>query len=512
MTQPLPQNRRAKLITLGVCFVLIPLLLLFLSLRPAGANWLTANALQSSQTPKHYTELTFPPLPEIRIPDYTRFQLSNGMTVYLMEDHDLPLVGGTLMIRTGDRLEPTDKVGLAGLTGTVMRAGGTQKTPAATLNTFLEQRAASVETGIGETSGSAGFSALTEDLDAVFHLFAEVVRSPAFTPEQVALQKQQARGNIARRNDNPNAIAGREFQKLIYGASSPYARTVEYATLDHISRADLVQFHQQYVQPDNLLLGIVGDFESAAMRQRIEREFGDWKRSPSQRPRPPLPTVQPARSGGVFFANQPQLTQSTVQMGHLGGQLNHPDYPALSVMNEVLNGFGGRLFNEVRSRQGLAYSVYGSWSPQFDYPGVFVAGGQTRSQATVPFIQGLVAEIAKIRANPVTSTELIAAKDSVLNSFIFNFQEPSQTLSRLMRYEYFGYPQDFIFRYRQGVEKTTIADIQRVANRYLRPEALVMLVVGNTQEIQPPLSQLAGSGNVTAIDVSIPSPVAPATP
>jgi zinc protease len=506
MTAPTTHNRRAKIITLGFCFVMVPLLLLLLAIRPAGADWLTARSPQASQIPKHYTELTFPPLPAIRIPDYTRFQLRNGLTVYLMEDHDLPLVSGTLLVRTGDRLEPAAKVGLAGMTGSVMRSGGTQKTTADALNTFLEQRAASVETGIGETSGSAGFSALTEDLDSVFHLFAEVVQSPAFTAEKIALQKNQLRGGIARRNDDANDIAGREFQKLIYGTTSPYARTVEYATLDRISRPDLVQFHQQYFRPDNLLLGIVGDFDRAAMRRRIETEFGTWQPIGKQPTVPPLPTVPPANAGGVFFVNQPQLTQSTVQVGHLGGQLNSPDYAALSVMNEVLNGFGGRLFNEVRSRQGLAYSVYGLWSPKFDYPGVFVAGGQTRSKATVPFIKSLVSEIAKIRTNPVTSAELSAAKNSVLNSFIFNFQEPSQTLSRLMRYEYFGYPQDFIFRYRQGVEATTIADVQRVAKTYLKPEQLFMLVVGNGSEIQPALSQLTSRGQVTAIDVTIPPP------
>jgi zinc protease len=175
------------------------------------------------------------------------------------------------------------------------------------------------------------------------------------------------------------------------------------------------------------------------------------------------------------------------------------------VMNEVLSGFGGRLFNEVRSRQGLAYSVYGQWSPQFDYPGLFVAGGQTRSDATVAFIKSILSELERIRSTPVSEPELAFAKDSVLNSFIFNFQNPAQTLSRLLRYEYFGYPDDFIFRYQQGVAATTIADIQRVASMYLQPDQLVTLVVGNAAAIQPPLTSL-NAGAVTAIDVTIAPP------
>jgi zinc protease len=189
-------------------------------------------------------------------------------------------------------------------------------------------------------------------------------------------------------------------------------------------------------------------------------------------------------------------------MGHLGGKFDSPDYAALDVMNGVLNGFGGRLFNEVRSRQGLAYSVYGSWSPRFDYPGMFIAGGQTRSDATVQFVNALQTEIKRIQNQPVTAKELNYAKESTLNSFVFNFQDPSQTLSRLMRYEYYGYPADFLFRYQKAVTATTTADVQKVAKKYLKPENLVTLVVGNQTAIKPPLTQLAAT--VTPIDVTIP--------
>ncbi|MBD1825815.1 insulinase family protein [Cyanobacteria bacterium FACHB-DQ100] len=454
-----------------------------------------------AETPKHYTDLKFTPPPEIRVPEYTRFQLQNGMIVYLMEDHELPLVSGTALVKTGDRFEPANQVGLAELTGTVMRSGGTQKRTANQLNQLLEQRAAVVETGISTTAGSASFNTLTEDLPEVFDLFAEVIQQPAFAPDQLAIAKVQLQGGIARRNDDPNGIVGREFQKLIYGSDSPYARTVEYSTITNISRNDLIQFYSRSFRPDQMLLGIVGDFDSKQMRSAIESKFGAWKPAeqaiPSQ-----LPSVSQAKQGGIFFVNQPQLNQSYLQMGHLGGQLNSPDYPALSVMEDVLSGFGRRLFNEVRSRQGLAYSVGASWSAQFDYPGVFIASGETRSDATVPFIRSVMNEIDRIRKEPISADELGFAKDTVLNSFIFNFQDPGQTLSRLLRYEYYGYPKDFIFQYRKAVEATTIPDVQRVAQKYLQPEKIVTLVVGNDKEIQPPLSSLGQP--VTPIDITIP--------
>jgi zinc protease len=483
--------KQFKLFLLALCFFTV--------------SFSTFNLLPSlAATPKHYDELTFPTLPELKLPKYTRFELKNGMRVYLMEDKELPLVGGMALFRTGDRFEPIDKTGLASLTGEVMRTGGTKKHSSEELNQLLERRAASVETGINATSGSANFSALAEDIEPVFDLFAEVIQQPIFAQEKLDLAKKQEQGGIARRNDNPNDITSREFQKLIYGDRSPYARTVEYKTLANISREDLVGFYQKYFHPKNMILGISGDFDTAKMRSLIEQKFGNWEPSQSAEV-PPLPTVSPANQGGVFLVNQPQLSQSYVQMGHLGGMLNSPDYGALDVMNGVLNGFGGRLFNNVRSRQGLAYTVYAAWSARFDYPGVFVAGGQTRSEATVPFIKAIRAEIDRIRTEAITPAELAFAKESKVNSFIFNFEDPSQTLSRLMRYEYYGYPEDFIFRYRRSIEAATIADVQRVANTYLKPENLVTLVVGNTTGIQPPLSSLGTSVKVQSVDITIPS-------
>jgi zinc protease len=465
-------------------------------------NFSGTNFSLAATAAKHYTELKFTPLSEIKLPKYERYVLDNGLVVYLMEDHELPLVTGTALIRTGSRWEQAEKTGLASLVGSTLRSGGTQKHSADELNEILEQRAAAVETDIGEATGSASFEALSEDLETVFGLFTEVLREPAFAQEKLDLDKTQIRGSIARRNDNPNSIASRELRKLIYGKDSPLARTVEYATLDQISRADVLKFYQQYFHPNNLILGIVGDFDPQQMRSLIQSKFGDWKPNP-QIAKTQLPEVTQANLGGVFFVNQPQLTQSSVLIGHLGGKFNNPDYPALDVMNGVLNGFGGRLFNELRSRQGLAYSVYGMWSPRFDYPGTFVAGGQTRTETTVQFIKSLQTEIKRLQTQNVTAKELNNSKDSTLNSFVFNFQDPSQTLSRLMRYEYYGYPADFLFRYQKAITSTTAADVKRVARKYLKPEKLVTLIVGNQTAIKEPLTNLATQ--VTTIDITIPN-------
>ncbi len=459
-------------------------------------------------TPRHYSELEFPPLPEVQLPDYDQFQLENGLRVYLIEDHELPLVSGVALVNTGSRLEPIDKVGLAGMTGALMRSGGTQSHPPESLNRELEQKAASIEASIDTTRGTVRFDALSADLETVFDLFVEVLRQPAFDPDQLALAKNQARGQIARRNDEPRDIAQREFQKLIYGEGSPYARTMEYETVAAIERQDLQQFYQQSVQPDRLILGLVGDFERGNMRALIEQKLGDWQASGSSFPDLSEELRQPsqAQTSGVFLVDRPELTQSYVELGHLGGVRNNPDYPILGVMNNVLSGFGGRLFNQVRSRQGLAYSVYGVWATQYDYPGVFRAGGQTRSEATVPFIESVRGEIERIRREPITADELQLAKDSTLNSFVFNFASRAQTLSRLLTYDYYDYPSDFLFRYQDRVKATTVEDVLRVAQTYLNPEQLVTLVVGDRAAIDPSLDRLNPNQDVTLIDVTIPQP------
>lgn len=448
------------------------------------------SAASSIAAAKPYQELTYPPLPEIELPDYQRLTLDNGLVLYLMENHELPLVSGQMIIRTGSRFEPAEKVGLASLTGSLLRTGGTESQPPAELNPFLEDRAASIETRIGTTSGSASFSALTEDLEPVLDSFAQVLRQPAFDETQFAFLQAQVAGGLARRNDDPDGIASREFDKLLYGETSPYGRTVEPETIANISRQDIIDFYRDNFFPNRMILGIYGDFDRDATVARVKDLFGDWQ--PTDEPLPELPAVAQAQQNSTFVVDQPQLNQSNVQLGHLGGLFDSPDYPALSVMNGVMNGFGGRLMNEVRSRRGLAYSVYGYWSPGHDYPGTFFTGAQTRTEATVPLIQALREEFEKLRTSDISLAELQYAKESSLNSFVFNFQNPRQTLSRLMLYEYVGYPADFIFDYQKGVEATTIADVRRVAQEYLRPDELVTLVVGNVEAFEQELEAVMG--------------------
>ncbi|HNS22434.1 MAG TPA: pitrilysin family protein [Sedimentisphaerales bacterium] len=449
-----------------------------------------------------YRELKYPRLRDIQVPEVERVTLANGMQLFLLEDHELPLIYVSAMIRTGSIYEPADKVGLASLTGTVLRTGGTTSRTGDEIDEQLEQIAASVETGIGRSSGSAYMSVLKEDIDTGLPILADVLMNPAFRQDKIDLAKVAARTSIARRNDNPNAIASREYAKLIYGTGSVYARHTEYATLDSIARDDLVAFHRRFYHPNNVMLAVWGDFETKKMVARIEDAFRNWRKA--QVDVPPVPEVKYEFRSTVNVVVKEDMSQSCIRLGHLGGMMNDPDYFGLMVMNEILGGsFTSRLFKNVRSRQGLAYSVSGVYGADFDHPGVFYASCQTKSQSTVHATEAIIEEIRRMTQEPVTDEELALAKDGFLNSFVFNFESRGEVVTRLMTYAYYGYPADFLQKTKENVEKVTKADVLRVAKAHLRPDTVQILVVGNPEGFDRPLSTF---GDVKTIDVAIPQP------
>jgi len=449
--------------------------------------------------------LDFPPLGDFEVPEPERLTLDNGMTIFLLEDHELPQINAVARIGVGSVYEPAEKVGLASVTGTVMRTGGTASMSADSINQVLEGLGATVETSIGTASGSAFMSTLKENVDTVLPIFAEVLRRPAFAAEKVNLAKNQQKSAISRRNDNPQQIALREFDKIVYGEDSPYARHTEYWTVDAITREDVVNFYDQYFEPNNVILSVWGDFDAEAMEEQLRAQFGDWT-APEDftPPMPPEPTTNRAYS--VNVVQKDDVTQSAILMGHPGAlRQNDPDYPAVTVMNEVLSGgFSGRLFQNVRSDQGLAYSVFGNYSAGYNRPGRFFAGVFTKSGTTVEATNAVMREVEKMRAEPPSEDEMQLAKDSYLNSFVFNYDTKREVLSRLMTYAYYDYPSNFLQQVRDGVEQVAADDVLRVSQEYLYPDQSHILVVGRQQDFSQDLSTLTKGGAVNEIDVSIP--------
>ena len=316
-----------------------------------------------------------------------------------MEDHELPLIDVNVRIRTGGYWEPQDKVGLARLTGGVLRTGGTASMTGDQLDEYLEARAAIVSSGIGGDAGSAGMNCLKQDFDAVFKVFVEMLKSPAFAQDKLELAKIQANSAISRRNDNVGSITGREITKLAYGADSPIISLEEYKTIAAITRDDLVAWHKSYYRPNAMMIGVIGDFDRNAMKKAIESAFGSWERGAT----PPTPPVAYRKTAnpGVFFIEKEDVTQANISMAHLGIEQKNPDYFATVVMNEVLGGgFSGRLANEIRTKRGLAYSVGGSLGAAFDRPGLMRLTMQTKSESVYDAIAALKEQVRGIITQP----------------------------------------------------------------------------------------------------------------
>jgi zinc protease len=452
-------------------------------------------------TPAAYRDLKFPQLKKITIPRVTIYTLPNGMKLYLLEDHELPIVSGTVRVRTGNLFDPADKVGLASITGTVMRSGGTKDKTGDQLDELLENMAASVESDIGETSGAVSFSALKDNSGEVLAVFKDVLTQPEFRQDKIDLAKSEMRSGIARRNDDANGVAEREFTDIVYGKDTPYGWDVEYATLDRITRADVVAFYQRYFFPANMLLAVWGDFSTAEMQVKLTQLFGGWN---YEQPKvPPFPAVHEKVQPGIFLAKKDDITQTFFIEGHLGGRRNDPDLPALEVMGNILGGgFQSRLVQRVRTKLGLAYDISADWGANYDHPGLFEITGSTKSASTADTLKAIQEQIERIRSSEVSSDELETARQSLLNSLVFAFDTKTKTLSRLLNYEYFGYPKDFIARYQKGLEAVTREDVLRVARERVHPADLTIVAVGKTGEFQQSLATLGLP--VSSIDLSIP--------
>jgi predicted Zn-dependent peptidase len=424
------------------------------------------------------------------------------MVVMLLEDHELPLVEAIAMIHTGDRFEPADKLGLAGLAGDVLRTGGTAGLSPDELNAFLENRAASIESSIGTSSGTASMSALAEDFGEVFAVFADVLREPAFAEDKLEVARTAMVAGISRQNDDPQGIAFREYGEIVYGADSPYARQPTYATAGGVTRDDLVAWHQRYYHPDRVVLGLVGDFEEQAALELVRRELGDWARGPAGED--PEAAIKAEPSPGVFAVEKGDMTQSNILVGHLGIRKDHPDFYAVEVLNNVLSGsFASRMFSNIRSAKGLAYAVFGSVGSDYDHPGLFQMFMTTKTETTGAGIEALLEEAENLTAKPPTEEEVAKAKQAILNSFVFESDSSRKILNQQVRYEYFGYPLDWLERYQRGIEAATVEEVRAAAAEHIHPDRFSILVVGPPEGLDKPLSTY---GEVSEVDITIPEP------
>jgi zinc protease len=468
---------------------------------------LVAAALTCAPLPRatsqatNWQQIPIPPLPAFKPQQPKRIELSNGMVIFLQEDHELPLIDGSARIRGGSRNEAASKTGLVDIFGEVWRTGGTKAQTGDQLDDFLEVRAAKVETGGDSDSTTISLSCLKGDFDDVFKVFADLLQNPEFRPDKLDLAQKQAEDGISRRNDEVGEIAARESAKLAYGSDNPYARVPEYATVSAVTRQDLIDWHRTYAHPNNIILGISGDFDAAAMEAKLRAAFESWPKGPAL-PKDDI-QYQPAKPG-YYLIPKEDVNQSTIRMLTLGTTRNNPDYYAISVFNEAFGGgFSSRLFNDIRTKRGLAYHVSGGIGTNFGHPGILQFSMGTKSQSTIESIQALDEDIDNLAKQPITDEEIKHAQDAILNAFIFRLDSPDKVLAERLTYEFYGYPADWLDKFPAEIEKVTAADVNRVAAKYVHRDQLAVLVVGNTKEFDKPLASL---GAVKEIDITIPPP------
>lgn len=437
---------------------------------------------------------------EFTPPDADRVVLNNGMVVYLLEDHELPLVSMTATIRTGSWLDPAEKIGLASLTGSTMRSGGGGGLSAERVDEDLEQFAGAVGISIGRQSGSASLDVLSKDLKRGLQIFAGLIRTPAFEPARVELAKLQAIEGIRRRQDNPGSIAGREFVKLLYGADHPSARESSIESITRITRDDLVAFHRKTIHPNGMMLGVTGDFDKSAILALLREVFGDWGKGDvpvlTIADVPQSPTAKPV----VRFVNK-DTSQTHLRIGHLSIKEQDPDYVALAIANDILGGssFRSRLFNDVRTKRGLAYSVGSRLNSGVHDQGIWLMRAETKLPSTQEVTARFVANMERMRTELVTDSELAEAKEAYVNSFVFSFASSSAIVGRLMELEYDGLPKDFLQQLRARVVALTKEEILAAAKKHFNPERLTIVAVGSGEAL-PKL--LSGFGEVKEIKLA----------
>lgn len=435
----------------------------------------------TSVTPR---TMTFPPL-KFEIPKSERAVLPNGMIVYLLEDHELPLINMTASIRVGSNYEPADKVGLAGLTGAVMRSGGTRETPPEKLDAELEFMASAIESSIDADAGKLSMATLAKNFGRTSDLFAQVLMAPAFREDRFKLAVNKTIEALRRQNDNPKGVADRELKKVLY-AGHPQGRFPTIGTVRNISRDDMEEFHRRYYHPNNIILAVSGDFKKDELLARLTRLFGNWGKEEIHFPQVgnPAPEAMPE----TLFVNK-EVSQSVIRMGEMGIDKNNPDLYALRVMDYILGGgFTSRLTQEVRSNQGLAYNVESSVDVGRRFIGTITAETETKSESTVKAITLIKEIIAGMTAAEVSEQELSLAKEYMINSFIFGFTKPDVIVNQQARLEFFDYPAGYLENYRDNIARVTREDVLRVARKYLHPDRMVLLVVGNDKKFDKPLA------------------------
>ena len=416
-----------------------------------------------------YKPLSFTP------PRAERTTLDNGLVLYILEDHELPLVKITAVIRTGSMFDPPEKEGLAELTGKVIRTGGIEGMTGSAIDETLESMAAILRATINRDSGVFSLSVLRNDSEKGLELFSRILMTPVFETEKLTLAKELKIEELRRIPDDPQKLAFREFGRLIH-EGSPRGRLVTANSINRIQRDDLIRFHRRFYQPKGVMISISGDIDRKEAETLVNRYFGNWQPSEEKVDPPPLPHPKEGR----MYILPKDLPQSVVIFGWLAPAKKSAQFFPLEIVDFIVGsgGFRSRIFQEIRTNRGLAYSTGSFYTAKSDY-GLFGAYALTKSESTIEVISLLRGIIKDIGKKPVLPKELEMTKSSILNSFIFSFTSANQIALQQLMIEYEGLPEDYLITYRNNINNVMREDVRQAAARHLDPQKAIILVIAN---------------------------------
>ena len=455
-----------------------------------GLAWLAVAAPALAAKRPHPSKLAYPAV-KLETPKAEEISLSNGLTGFLLEDHEIPVVDVIILVKT--YFPDRSKYGLNGMAQWVIRNGGTETWPGDKLSDELEFLAASVEVYGGDLNTTFAFNCIKKDLPRILEIFSDLVMNPAFPEEKIEMRRNTMLEEIRRRNDEPSSVSRREFARLVYG-DHPYAWETTPESVKGLTRDDLVSFYNTYFHPNNAIIGISGDVTKDEIVAALDKALAGWKQAEVTVPRVPEAQSPPPSCNYVYM----DINQAYISMGHDGINLNNPDRCAVNIMNFILGGgsFTSWITEKVRSDEGLAYQANSRFTADPWAKGLFTASAQTKADACARSITIIQNQIKRMRETGPTEVEVKKAVDSYVNSQVFDYESKAQVVRRLVELRYQGRPLDSPERDVETYGKLTVADIKSAAQKYIFPDRLTLLVVGNKELFDRPLSEF---GNVNEI-------------
>ncbi|MBI4682199.1 MAG: insulinase family protein [Nitrospirae bacterium] len=412
--------------------------------------------------------------------DVKRQVLKNGLTLLVVERHNVPVVRVSVGINAGNLHEPVDKAGLAGLVAGLLTEG-TAKRTSRQISEEMDFVGGSVGASGGGDYASANLSVLKKDLDLGFELLSDILLNPSFPEKEIMKKKERIKGGLKSQEDDPGYISSREFKKAVFG-DHPYGRllTGTAETIDSITREDIVDFHSRYYVPENSVMTVVGDITNEEVEQLIQKHLSGWQ---TGKPSTASPQVVNMAKERKTITIDKDLTQANIVLGHTGVSRDNPDYYAVSVMNYVLGGggFSSRLMQNIRDDKGLVYDI-SSYFAADKFGGSFQVALQTKNESANTAIEEVLKEINRIRSSPVTEDELADAKSFLTGSFPMKIETGARIAGFLVAVEYYGLGNDYIDKYPSYINSVTREDILRVANKYLDPQNYVLIVVADQKK------------------------------